>query len=151
MNLNEIQQLEEELVFEKFNYEDALGLGQTIIEYAKENEKSVAVHIEINQVPVFTHLMEGTSAENYSWLIRKKNVVDHYNHSSYFIAQRFEDEGASHSESSLLNPGEYQAVGGSLPVKIKGSAVIGSVTVAGLTPQLDHDYAVEGVRRYLNN
>ncbi|MFF2854792.1 hypothetical protein [Peribacillus sp. NPDC058002] len=28
--------------------------------------------------------------------------------------------------------------------------VFGTVTVAGLTPQLDHDYAVAGVKHFLN-
>lgn len=124
-------------------------MGLILINYAKENEKSVAIHIEQNRVPLFTHLMEGTSEENVYWLYRKKRVVDHYNRSSHYIAKRFEESGTSHDESSLLSSAEYQAVGGSFPIRVKGVGVIGSVTVAGLTPQLDHDYAIEGVKRFL--
>lgn len=150
MSLHQLEQLEAELQFEQFTNEDALDLGMTLIKYAKENEKLVAIHIERNRVPLFTHLMESTSEENVYWLYRKKRVVDHYNRSSHYIAKRFEKSGTTHDDSSLLPPTEYQAAGGSFPIRINGVGVIGSVTVAGLTPQLDHDYVVEGVRRYLN-
>ncbi|MBP3041260.1 heme-degrading domain-containing protein [Bacillaceae bacterium Marseille-Q3522] len=149
MSLQQLELLENELQFEHFSNEDALQLGMTLIDYAKETGKSVAIHIERNRVPLFTHLMDGTSEENVFWLYRKKRVVDHYNHSSHYIAARFEESGLSHDENSLLSPGEYQAVGGSFPIRVKDAGVIGSVTVAGLTPQLDHDYVVEGVKRFL--
>jgi uncharacterized protein (UPF0303 family) len=150
MSLKQLEQLENELQFDKFTNEDALTLGLTLINYAKENGKSVAVHIERNRVPLFTHLMDGTSEENVFWFFRKKRVVDHYNHSSHYIAARFEEAGTTHDKNSLLSPSEYQAVGGSFPIRIKNAGVIGSVTVAGLTPQMDHDYVVEGIKRFLN-
>ncbi|WP_270182318.1 heme-binding protein [Alkalihalobacillus sp. CinArs1] len=150
MNIEGLLQLEDELVFDQFTNEQALKLGMELVQYAKENGKSVAVHIEKNRLPLFTHLMDGTSEENIKWLYRKKNVVDHYNHSTQFIAARFEEMGTTHNESSLLPVEEYQAVGGSLPITIKGVGTIGSVTVAGLTPQMDHDYCVAGVRRFLD-
>ncbi|MEC3883539.1 heme-degrading domain-containing protein [Halobacillus sp. HZG1] len=150
MNTEILQQLEKELEFDQFTNEQALKLGMELVQYAKENDKSVAVHIEKNRLPLFTHLMDGTSEENIKWLYRKKNVVDHYNHSTQFIAARFKEMGTTHNESSLLPVEEYQAVGGSLPITIKGVGTIGSVTVAGLTPQMDHDYCVAGVRRFLD-
>ncbi|WP_141433886.1 heme-degrading domain-containing protein [Bacillus sp. 03113] len=150
MSLQQLEQLENELQFKHFTNEDALLLGMTLINYAKENGKSVAIHIERNRVPLFTHLMDGTSEENVFWLQRKKRVVEHYNRSSYYIAARFEASGTTHDLSSLLSPAEYQAVGGSFPIRVKDVGVIGSVTVAGLTAQLDHDYVVEGIKRYLN-
>lgn len=150
MNLQQLENVEMDLQFESFTNEDALNLGMILINYAKENNKAVAIHIERNRVPLFTHLMDGTSEENVFWLYRKKRVVDHYNRSSHYIAARFEKQGTTHDESSLLQSSDYQAVGGSFPIRIKDVGVIGTVTVAGLTPQLDHDYAVEGVRRFLS-
>ncbi|QWU15447.1 hypothetical protein [Paenibacillus sophorae] len=47
MNLQALEQLENELEL-------------MIINYAKEQGTVVAVHIERNQVPLFTHLMDGT-------------------------------------------------------------------------------------------
>ncbi|MFF2853551.1 heme-degrading domain-containing protein [Peribacillus sp. NPDC058002] len=150
MKLQQLLSLENELQFESFTNEDALNLGMTLVNYAKENNKSIGIHIERNRVPLFSHLMDGSSEENVFWLYRKKRVVDHYNRSSQFIAARFEEGGTTHDESSLLSPSEYQAVGGSFPIRIKGVGAIGTVTVGGLTPQLDHDYVVEGIKRFLS-
>ncbi|WP_145156425.1 MULTISPECIES: heme-binding protein [Paenibacillus] len=149
MNLNALDLLEKELEFASFSHQDALAIGNRIVQYAQENNVAVAIHIERNRVPVFTHLMDGTSEENYTWLYRKKRIVDHYNRSSAYIAERFTQSGASHAEHSLLSAAEYQAVGGSIPIRVKGVGVVGSVTVGGLTGELDHAYAVEGVRLFL--
>ncbi|MTH55292.1 heme-degrading domain-containing protein [Bacillus mangrovi] len=149
MDTAQLQQLEETLVFSAFTNQDALNLGMELISLAKENGVNIAVHVERNRVPLFTHLMDGTSEENVYWLYRKKRVVDHYNRSTQYIAARFEENGLNHDEHSLLSPAEYQAIGGSLPIRVEGAGVIGSVTVAGLTPELDHQYAVEGVTRFL--
>lgn len=150
MNLNALDLLEKELEFTSFSHQDALAIGNRIVQYAKENNVAVAIHIERNRVPVFTHLMDGTSEENYTWLFRKKRIVDHYNRSSAYIEERFIQSGASHAEHSLLSNAEYQAVGGSIPIRVKGVGVVGSVTVGGLTGELDHAYAVEGIRLFLN-
>ncbi|WP_234489892.1 heme-binding protein [Paenibacillus sp. S28] len=115
MNLNALDLLEKELEFASFSHQDALAIGNRIVQYAEENNVAVAIHIERNRVPVFTHLMDGTSEENYTWLYRKKRIVDHYNRSSAYIAERFTQSGASHAEHSLLSAAEYQAVGGSIP------------------------------------
>jgi uncharacterized protein (UPF0303 family) len=149
MDLKALDLLEKELEFTSFSHQDALAIGNLIVKHAQENKAAVAVHIERNRVPVFTHLMDGTSEENYEWLFRKKRIVDHYNRSSAYIEQRFIQSGASHAEHSLLSTSEYQAVGGSIPIRVKGVGVVGSVTVGGLTGELDHDYAVEGIHQFL--
>lgn len=150
MNTTQLQAQEEQLTLSTFGHEEALQLGQTIIDLAKEDGVNVAVHIEKNRIPVFTHLMGGTTEENYMWLFRKKRVTDHYQRSSHFIAKRFEESGLSHDTNSLLPANDYQAIGGTLPIRVSGAGMIGTVTVAGLTPELDHEYAVRGLERYKN-
>jgi uncharacterized protein (UPF0303 family) len=149
MDLKELDRVEQDLEFITFSHQDALALGNRIVQYARENNAAVAVHIERNRVPVFTHLMDGTSEENYVWLFRKKRIVDHYSRSSAYIEERFIQSGASHAEHSLLPTADYQAVGGSLPIRVKNVGMVGSVTVGGLTGELDHAYAVEGIRLFL--
>ncbi|MGE6492716.1 heme-binding protein [Exiguobacterium sp. NPDC077395] len=148
MNTTQLQAQEEQLTLSTFGHEEALQLGQTIIDLAKEDGVNVAVHIEKNRIPVFTHLMEGTTEENYMWLFRKKRVTDHYQRGSHFIAKRFEESGLSHDTNSLLPANDYQAIGGTLPIRVNGAGMIGTVTVAGLTPELDHEYAVRGMERF---
>ena len=141
---------EKDLVLERFTHQDAFELGLIIMALAKENDVNVAVHIEKNRIPLFTHLMDGTTEENYQWLFRKKRVVDHYQKSSAFIDARFKESGGTHAEHSLLAAETFQAVGGSIPLRVTNAGVVGTLTVAGLTGELDHLYAVEGVRRYIN-
>ncbi|GAA3407529.1 heme-degrading domain-containing protein [Paenibacillus hodogayensis] len=149
MDLKALDREEQELEFTTFSHQDALTLGNRIVQYAQEKSVAVAVHIERNRVPVFTHLMDGTSEENYLWLFRKKRIVDHYNRSSAYIETRFNQNGATHEEHSLLPAADYQAIGGSLPIRVENVGVVGSVTVGGLTGELDHAYAVEGIRLFL--
>lgn len=33
---------------------------------------------------------------------------------------------------------------------LQDNSIVGSVTVSGLTPELDHEYAVKGIKLFLN-
>ncbi len=61
----------------------------TFIKCAKENNKEIAIHIERNRVPLFIHLMYGTSKENILWLYQIKRKVDYCNRSFHYIRARF--------------------------------------------------------------
>jgi uncharacterized protein (UPF0303 family) len=141
---------EEELLFEAFCNEDALQLGLIIINIAKEEiKKGVAVHIESDEQPLFTHFMEGTSAHNLYWVNAKKNVVKKFGNSSLYIGEMYKSQGTTFHVATELASEEYQAEGGSFPLKIKGQGRIGTITVSGLTGEEDHALVVEGIRRYL--
>jgi len=143
--------LEEELQFTAFTSETALELGMTFIDLAKEHNKGgIGIKIERNRQVLFSHLMDGTMVENAFWYDRKKNVVDRYNHSSKFVEEMFKDMGTTFEASSLLDPASFQAVGGSFPLIIKNTGVVGSITVCGLTGELDHQICVDGIRTVLN-
>lgn len=143
--------LEDELQFSKFTSEDALNLGLTFIKIAKElKQGGIGIKIERNRQVLFTHLMDGTMVENAYWYDRKKNVVDRYNHSSLFVEEMYKDMGTTFAESSLLDPEMFQAVGGSFPLIIKNVGVVGSITVCGLTGELDHQICIDGIREFLN-
>lgn len=143
--------LEDELQFSKFTSEDALNLGLTFIKIAKElKQGGIGIKIERNRQVLFTHLMDGTMVENAYWYDRKRNVVDRYNHSSLFVEEMYKDMGTTFAESSLLDPEMFQAVGGSFPLIIKNVGVVGSITVCGLTGELDHQICIDGIREFLN-
>ena len=141
---------EDELRFENFNNEDALQLGLLITKIAREEiKKGVALHIEYDECPLFTHYMEGTSGNNIYWVNAKKNVVKKFGNSSLYIGEMYKNEGTTFHEATKLPSTEFQAEGGSFPLIIRGQGRIGSVTVSGLTSQEDHELAVEGIKRYL--
>lgn len=142
---------EEELQFAAFTNEDALQLGLLIVEIAKaEFEKGIAVHIENDEHPLFTHYMKGTSQGNIYWIRTKKNVVNHYGNSSLYVGEMFKDKGTTFKESSGLPESDYQGEGGSFPITVRGQGKVGTVTVTGLTGEEDHYLAVEGIRRFLS-
>jgi uncharacterized protein (UPF0303 family) len=142
---------EEKLQFISFTNEDALQLGLIICKIAKEDiGKGIAVHIENDEHTLFTHFMEGTSKENVYWINAKKNVVNHFGHSSLYVGEMYRDLGTSFKESSNLPLTEYQAEGGSFPLIIHGQGKIGTITVSGLTGAEDHSLAVEGIKKLLS-
>lgn len=148
--MNQLLKLEEELQFTSFTSEDALNLGLTFIKIAKDlNQGGIGIKIERNRQVLFTHLMDGTMVENAYWYDRKKNVVDRYNHSSMYVEEMYKSMGTTFAESGLLDPQEFQAVGGSFPLIIKNVGVVGSITVCGLTGELDHQICVDGIRQFL--
>jgi uncharacterized protein (UPF0303 family) len=142
---------EDELQFDFFSNEDALQLGLQIIKIAKEEiKKGIAVHIEIDEYPLFTHYMEGTSANNLYWVNAKKNVVKKFGNSSLYIGEMYKNQGTTFHKATELTDKEYQAEGGSFPLIVRGQGRIGSVTVSGLTGEEDHALATEGIKRILS-
>ena len=143
---------EEEFQFDAFKNEDALQLGLLIVKIAKEEvNRGIAVHIETDEQPLFTHYMEGTSADNLYWVNAKKNVVKKFGNSSLYIGMKYKEEGTTFHIATELSAEEYQAEGGAFPIIVRGQGRIGTVIVSGLTGEEDHALAVEGIRRYLKS
>jgi len=141
---------EEELQFDAFTNDDALRLGSLIRQIAKEQiGKGVAIHIENDSYPLFTHYMEGTSEGNTYWVNAKKNVVKHFGHSSLYVGEEFKAKGTTFKESSGLPESDYQGEGGSFPLVVRGAGRIGTITVSGLPGEQDHQLVVDGIRRFL--
>ncbi|WP_144266641.1 heme-degrading domain-containing protein [Paenibacillus curdlanolyticus] len=148
-----LQQLltqEEELQFDAFTHQDALQLGLFIIQIANEEVgQGIAIHIENDEHPLFTHYMAGTSKDNAYWVNTKKNVVNHFGHSSLYVGESYKAQGTTFAESANLPSSDYQGEGGSFPIIVRGQGKVGTVTVSGLTGEEDHAVAVAGVRRLL--
>lgn len=152
MSLEELLQEEKELVLSSFSNEDAFLVAQRIMEVIKENQYGgVAISVERNKELLFFHLMEGTGEDNISWCKRKKNVADRYGHSSLYIGEKYIARGSTFEEYTKLDPAQYKAVGGSIPIILKGSGMVGTVTVSGLKPLEDHQVCAEGIRRLIRD
>lgn len=142
---------EEELQFDTFSNEDALQLGLLIVRIAKEEvNRGIAIHIETDESPLFTHFMEGTSGNNLYWVNTKKNVVKKFGNSSLYLGEMYKDLGTTFHKATELSDQEYQAEGGSFPLIIRGQGRIGTITVSGLTGEEDHALAIEGIKRFLS-
>ncbi|MGE4485188.1 MAG: heme-degrading domain-containing protein [Oscillospiraceae bacterium] len=149
--LERVEKQENELIFSEFGNEDALKLGLMIIEHAKKYGWAMAVNIEVCDTRCFSYLMPGTTAENLNYMRRKINLVHYSGHSSYYCHHQLIVKGKDLVKDHGLTDADYVAVGGSFPIKIKGGAVIGTVTVSGRPHKEDHQLVTEAIARFLDS
>ncbi len=141
---------EAELVLDHLTARDALEIGLAVLEIApKLTPKPIAVHIQNNDHPLFTHFMEGTGAVNWDWIGKKNRVVHQFGHSSWGVGKDYREKGLNFQQETGLDPVLYRAEGGSIPLIVRGQGCVGSLTISGLEGDEDHEVAVEGLRLWL--
>lgn len=145
-----IEKQEQMLQFDSFSYERALEIGMKLVEKAKAENKPVAIDITRHSQQLFHVGLPGSSADNDAWIKRKSNVVNRFGHSSRYVGMRLEKKGSTMEESSLLDSWDYAPHGGSFPIIIKDTGVIGTITVSGLPSVEDHQMVVDVLAEYLN-
>ncbi|MFI3208999.1 MAG: heme-degrading domain-containing protein [Eubacteriales bacterium] len=142
---------EETLQFTSFNNDDAWELGVTMVELARKQESNVAIEIIVNGYQVFRYGFPGTNNNNDWWLKCKNNTVDNLHMSSIHAGAILEDEQMTIEERFRLDNENHATCGGSFPLIIKGTGVIGTIAVSGLPDYLDHQLIIDGVTEYFKN
>jgi uncharacterized protein (UPF0303 family) len=145
----ELEAQEVELRFPSFSNTEAIALGAAIAEKARSRGQAVTVDIRRSSQQIFHCALEGTSADNDQWALRKGRAVERFGHASFLIGIRLKLSGLSLWEKYCVDPLEYSAHGGAFPVFLKGTGLVGSVTVSGLPQEEDHALVVECVREFL--
>lgn len=148
--LRELEIEEQQLQFTAFSNEDARRLGSALVERARALGKAVTVDITRNGHQLFHHAMDGTSPDNANWIRRKNNVVQRFGRSSWHVGTRYRSKGKSFEADSGLDNADFAAHGGAFPLTIRGTGVIGTVTVSGLPQQEDHELVTQVLREYLD-
>lgn len=149
-NLEELLEQENTLQFNTFTAADAFEIGLAACMIARaEVGKPVAVHIELDAHPLFTHFMDGTDADNLYWVNVKKSVVKRFAHSSLYVGLECKSRGTTFAAETGLDEKEYRAEGGSLPLVLREKGRVGTITVSGLSGEEDHAIAVGAVRKFL--
>jgi uncharacterized protein (UPF0303 family) len=140
---------EHELVFTRFDNDDAWRLGCLLVELAQERSLAVTVDIRRGPQQLFHAAMPGTTPDNDSWIERKVRVVERFGASSYLVGLRARRKGITFAAQHDLPLQEYAAHGGCFPVRVRDVGVVGTVTVSGLPQVEDHALVVEGIRSFL--
>ena len=140
---------EAELVFDRFTLDDAWALGVRLRTAAAGRGLPVAIAIWFGPQRVFHAALPGSSADNDGWLERKHRVALRFGHASMLVGESFRADGGDFDTDARLDPREYAAHGGVVPIRVAGGAVIGAVGVSGLPQQDDHDLVVEHLRAHL--
>ncbi|ARP70402.1 heme-degrading domain-containing protein [Streptomyces pluripotens] len=146
----ELEAQERRLVFRRFTHTDAWALGTLLVELARERQAPVAIDIHRAGQQLFHAALPGSTPDNDAWIARKRRVVERYGASSYLVGARFRARGTTFEESSRLDPGAYAAHGGSFPINVENTGVIGAVTVSGLPQLQDHRFVVEALEHFLH-
>lgn len=145
------RQLEEKnLQFEHFNNEDALQLGMTILETARERGAVVAMEIVVNGVEIFHYNMPGSNPRQCNWIKQKANQVHSSQWSSLHAGQFIIDTGKDVRADWGLDPNQYAVIGGGFPILLKGTGVIGSVCCSGLPHEQDHQLLIDSIAKMLD-
>ena len=140
---------QDSLQFSRFGFDDALAIGLDLVETARREKKVITIDVSTNGQQLFHAALPGTSPDNDQWVARKNRVVGRFFTSSYYIAKLLEAKGQSIEDVYGLSERDFAASGGAVPVTVKGSGVIGTITVSGLPHQEDHAMVVDAIRRHL--
>ncbi|XVU30313.1 heme-degrading domain-containing protein [Actinoplanes sp. CA-054009] len=145
-----LEQQERDLVFTRFDNDDAWELGSLLVGAAKQRGLPVVVDIRRGTQQLFHAALPGSVADNDTWIDRKVRVVERYGASSYLVGRRLAAKGQQLDAGMGVEPALYAAHGGAFPIRIKDVGVVGVVTVSGLPQADDHALVTEVVRSFLS-
>jgi uncharacterized protein (UPF0303 family) len=140
---------EQQLQFSSFNEDTAWQIGCWLVEYAIKNDLPITIDIRRDEQQLFHASRPGTSVDNDEWVKRKVRLVSRFGHSSYYLGQQLKCEGKRIEEKFLLPESEYAPHGGCFPILLKGTGMVGTITVSGLAQEEDHKVVVRAIRACL--
>jgi uncharacterized protein (UPF0303 family) len=151
VNLSEdlamIAKQEQRLQFSAFDEESAWRLGCRLREMALARSAPLAIDVRRFGQPLFFCALAGSTPDNIDWARRKSNVVARFHRSSYGLGLELQQKNTTLADRFGLVLTEFAAHGGSFPIAVAGSGVIGSVAVSGLPQREDHELVVEALCR----
>ncbi|WP_374653026.1 heme-degrading domain-containing protein [Dongia sp.] len=147
--LDELLALEKRLIFPRFDNETAIALGMLLLSLARERTLPVVIDITRAGQQLFHAALPGSSADNDEWIKRKVATVMRFGHSSYYMGRSCAAKGVVFTERYLLDPMRYAPQGGSFPIILAGTGVVGAVSISGLPQAEDHALVVEALTRFL--
>lgn len=149
------QLLKEEiaLVLPSFNEDDAIALGQVILDRARRDSLAIALEVHRCGRLIFKAALPGTRPQNDRMLSGKRRIVERWGHSSLYERLRHEVAGSTFEAATGLGLPRFAPLGGGIPIFVAGAIPVGGpvgvAVVSGLAHEDDHDLVVESLRSYL--
>ncbi len=109
----------------------------------------LVIDIRFKGRPLFYAALPGTDADNPEWVRRKSNTTLRYFKCSYRFGRELALKGQSVGPDRGVNPMDYATAGGSFPIHVEGTGVIGAVTVSGVPQREDHGFVCEMICEFL--
>lgn len=148
--LNKLLLEEEELQFTSFNEDTAWHIGSILVELAREDALPLTIDITRGEQQLFHAARPGASADNDAWVRRKVRLVNRFGHSSFYVGQLLKVRGQRIEDAFLIPESDYAPHGGCFPVIVKGTGMVGTITVSGLAQEDDHQLVVDTIRAFLS-
>jgi uncharacterized protein (UPF0303 family) len=140
-----IAKQEQRLKFQAFDEESAWRLGCRLRDMALARSAPLVIEVQRFGQPLFFCALAGSTPDNVHWARRKSSVVARFHRSSYGMGLELQQKNTTLAERFGLALTEFAAHGGSFPIAVTGSGVIGSVAVSGLPQRADHELVVEAL------
>ncbi len=128
------------MIFEHFDALDAHTLGEAMREEALELSLPIVIDIRAGDSPLYSVMLPGSTADNYDWARRKRNLTLLTKQDTWSHGQR-RLEGRDILDELELAERDYASHGGCIPVFLADDALVATVTVSGLPQKDDHDFA----------
>jgi uncharacterized protein (UPF0303 family) len=142
---------EQELQFVGFNETTAWKIGTQLVERSMKEGLPVTIDITRGNHQLFHVSLSGASADNDEWVKRKVRLVYRFGHSSFYMGQFLKSMSKRIEEVFLISEGDYAPHGGCFPIIVKGTGMVGTITVSGLAQEDDHKLVVQAIRDYLTH
>ena len=132
------------LRYQTFTREQALELGMTILDLAKNTyKKGAAIRIMEDNTVIFEYKMETTNAEN-DWWMGKKLAVSLQTGTSSLRAY-VEGKTGLREPFWQARPENYAACGGCFPVIMENGEIFARVLVSGMDHAEDHQIIADAM------
>ncbi len=121
-------------------------MGLSILNVAKEQGRHVAVQIERLNHIIFLFIDDKLPADKHHWLRRKANVAKNFEESSLGVKYDLINGNMTLEGTFVLNPKDFVAKGGAIPIFVKNAEMVAIVTVSGLNDEEDHHLIIRALK-----
>lgn len=137
-----------ELQFTRFTNDDAVALGQLLVQLGVGRNLPIAVSICKPNHILFRAALDGATPDNDYWLDAKSRTAARYLVPSLLVGLRARRNGGRAEDNPMFDTSTHAAHGGSFPLYIRGVGPVATVTVSGLPQLEDHKLVVEALRTF---
>lgn len=142
----DLEAFEATLVFPSFDQADAWRLGNAAVDLINEGNYSLAIEIVLGGYVVFKAAIGGVSPDTDPWLKGKAAAARFFDSSSMRVRLR-KDADPSFLEG--VNQDIFRTHGGSVPIRVTGQGIVGTITASGEPDTVDHAVAIGALQRLI--
>jgi uncharacterized protein (UPF0303 family) len=149
-DLDRLVRQEQRLRFAIFNEVTAWEIGAGLHVLGEARKLPIVIDIRLANRQLFYAALPGSTPDNPEWVRRKSNVVLRFHKSSYRVGRELAAKTDTLGEHRGVSPMDYAPHGGSFPIHVEGTGIIGAITVSGLPQREDHNLVVEALAVFLD-